>query len=399
MPKFTFVGLYSGCGGADGAFISNGFKGLGAFDINPVALKVHEKNISCPTFPVDLTNFELPTEIIRKGLDVAFSGAPCQGFSTAGKRIVEDPRNSLLVKGGEIALTAKTKVFISENVMGSFAGEHKKYWEILERMFRNNRYKTQFVKVNCLDIGMAQMRKRVLFFAWKSPAEEIRWPSIKPRLVLGDVLQDTRNQPNHEGYALESNDVKFLIANRIKENQKLCNVRGGHRSVPSWEIPEAFGKVTKAEKELLLSIRNLRRQYRVRDFGDADPVSLKLIKLIHGNDVLGKLNSLEKKGFIVAKKKNHFDLTQTFNGKYRRLAWTEPSPTVDTRFGNPIYFLHPQENRGFTVREAARIQGFKDDFIFSGSLQEQYRMIGNAVPPPLSEIVAKITKEQLLNHE
>lgn len=399
MSKFTFVGLYSGCGGADSAFISNGFNGLGAFDINQVALKVHEKNINCPTFHVDLTNFDLPSEIVRKGVDVTFSGAPCQGFSTAGKRIVGDPRNSLLIKGGEIALAAKTKVFISENVMGSFAGEHKKYWETLERMFRNSQYKTQFVKVNCLDIGMAQMRKRVLFFAWKSPAEEIQWPSVKPNLVLEDVIQGIRSQQNNEGYSLASNDVKFLIANRIKENQKLCNVRGGERSVPSWEIPEAFGKVTKAEKELLLSIRNLRRQHRVRDFGDADPVSLKLIKSIHGNDALGKLSSLEKKGFIVSKKKNHFDLTQTFNGKYRRLAWTEPSPTVDTRFGNPTYFLHPEENRGFTVREAARIQGFKDDFIFSGSLQEQYRMIGNAVPPPLSRIVAKITRDQLLRNE
>ena len=77
----------------------------------------------------------------------------------------------------------------------------------------------------------------------------------------------------------------------------------------------------------------------------------------------------------------------------------EPSTTVDTRFGNPIYFLHPEEDRGFTVREAARIQGFPDNFVFGGSLVEMYRMIGNAVPPPLSEIIADIVKNQLLSHE
>lgn len=74
----------------------------------------------------------------------------------------------------------------------------------------------------------------------------------------------------------------------------------------------------------------------------------------------------------------------------------EACTTVDTRFGNPIYFLHPEEDRGFTVREAARIQGFPDDFVFKGSLVEMYRMIGNAVPPPLSEIVANIVRDQLL---
>jgi DNA (cytosine-5)-methyltransferase 1 len=398
MAKFNFVGLYSGCGGADIGFEENGFRSLGAFDINSKALEVHKKNIKRPIYNVDLTTFEWPTDIKEKKIDVVFSGAPCQGFSTAGRRLIDDPRNNLLVKGGQIAISLGTKVFVSENVMGSFAGLHKKYWDTLNLMFKENGYKTQFIKVNCLDIGMAQMRKRILFFAWNGSAEEICWPKQSMPQVLGDVLEDVENQPNNEGYILSPKDDKFKIATRIKERQKLCNVRGGQRAVPSWDIPEVFGKVTNHEKEILLSIRNLRRQYRVRDFGDADPVNIKLIKSLHSNDVERNLSSLERKGFIIMKKKNYYDLTMTFNGKYRRLSWTEACPTVDTRFGNPIYFLHPEKNRGFTVREAARIQGFDDDFIFEGSLQEQFKMIGNAVPPPLSRIVASLTKEQLLKN-
>ncbi|HMG66240.1 MAG TPA: DNA cytosine methyltransferase, partial [Chitinophagaceae bacterium] len=81
-------------------------------------------------------------------------------------------------------------------------------------------------------------------------------------------------------------------------------------------------------------------------------------------------------------------LAHTFNGKYRRLCYTKVSPTVDTRFGNPKYFLHPEEHRAITVREAARIQGFPDNFIFKGNKAEQYRMIGNAVPPKMSHWLA-----------
>ncbi len=90
------------------------------------------------------------------------------------------------------------------------------------------------------------------------------------------------------------------------------------------------------------------------------------------------------------------DLTGAFNGKYRRLSWDKPSNTVDTRFGSPTYFLHPEEQRGFTVREAARIQGFPDSFIFSGTEKEQYQMVGNAVPPPMAKKIALQIRKLLL---
>jgi DNA (cytosine-5)-methyltransferase 1 len=69
------------------------------------------------------------------------------------------------------------------------------------------------------------------------------------------------------------------------------------------------------------------------------------------------------------------------------------APTVDTRFGQPRFFLHPEHHRGFSVREAARIQGFPDDFEFEGSVQSQFRMVGNAVPPPLAASVARSIRD------
>lgn len=106
------------------------------------------------------------------------------------------------------------------------------------------------------------------------------------------------------------------------------------------------------------------------------------------------MDSLIHKGYI-RRTGDECDLVGTFNGKYRRLSWSEPSYTVDTRFGAPRYFLHPDEQRGFTVREAARIQGFRDDYIFHGNEAAQYRVIGNAVPPPLAVQAAEFTRQLL----
>ena len=77
------------------------------------------------------------------------------------------------------------------------------------------------------------------------------------------------------------------------------------------------------------------------------------------------------------------------------MSWDKPSHTVDTRFGAPRYFLHPNEHRGFTVREAARIQGFPDDYVFHGDEKFQYRLIGNAVPPPLARLAAEFAAHLL----
>jgi DNA (cytosine-5)-methyltransferase 1 len=106
--------------------------------------------------------------------------------------------------------------------------------------------------------------------------------------------------------------------------------------------------------------------------------------------------SLIAKGFVRCKGEL-YDLTHTFNGKYRRLRWDDAAPTVDTKFGDPRLFLHPAEDRGFTVREAACLQGFPLSFIFEGSPRQQHRMIGNAVPPPTAEIIARWIRYTLLS--
>jgi DNA (cytosine-5)-methyltransferase 1 len=165
--------------------------------------------------------------------------------------------------------------------------------------------------------------------------------------------------------------------------------------VHTWDIPEVFGPVSATERKLLEALLMLRRTERVRTRGDADPVRAHLLLAKLKRPVSETLHALLRKRYV-KRVGEGYDLTNTFNGIFRRLEWDKPCYTVDTRFGNPRYFLHPRENRGFTVREAARIQGFPDDFIFTGTAESQYRQVGNAVPPPIARDLAVVIREAIL---
>ena len=200
---------------------------------------------------------------------------------------------------------------------------------------------------------------------------------------------------NHEPNLLPPGSSNYVIALRINQHQKLCNVRGSERAVPTSDIPSVYGKTTASEREVLVSIQKLRRQLRRRETGDADPLLVREISEHCGRDVSPMIKRLHA-GDYLRKIGQRVDLSHTVNGKYRRLDWEHLAPAVDTRFGEPRYYLHPEEHRGLSVREAARIQGFPDDFEFSGSRAAQFRMVGNAVPPPLAQQLAIVIRDQLL---
>jgi len=395
--QYTYISLFCGCGGFDHGFAKKKFQCVGAYDINPAVIKVHKKNISGPAFVHNLLDKDLPGNLRPNSVDVVISGSPCQGFSTVGHRKVNDPRNKLLLVGGEIALKLNAKVFVAENVMGSASGRHNKYWKKLIVLFETNGYQTEIIYFSATELGLPQLRKRIILIAWKGKNKiTIQLPKLSPQ-PLKDILRNVDNAPNHVITPISKNSTIYKIAQKIKPNQKLSNVRGGCRSVHTWDIPEVFGSVTTKEKKLLLLLMRLRRQIRTRNVGDADPVSPRILEKEFKAPIKALVKSLLRKGYIREIEEKYIDLANTFNGKFRRLSWDGFSPTVDTRFGSPRYFLHPEEHRGFTPREAARIQGFSDDFVFEGSKDQQFEMIGNAVPPPMAEAIAEIIRQKILS--
>jgi len=394
--SLRFASLFSGCGGFDLGFIEQGFKPIGAYDSDASAVENFKNNVNSDIHKVDLTQ-GIPNEAALKDIDALIAGPPCQGFSTAGKRNLDDARNHLYSLTGTLAKRINPKVLIVENVTGLLSGEHKRYLDTLDETMKLAGYKTNTLPFQTADIGMAQKRKRILFFAWRTNQELAIPTSVVPPSTLRHALQNLKGIKNHHPNRLVPHSKDWLIAKSIKQGQKLSNVRGGANSIATWDIPSVFGEVTDDERTILVLLRALRRQNRLRDYGDADPVSFSRLDAALGEPFHRHVDSLLDKGYLRLIN-GCIDLTGTFNGKYRRLSWEKPSCTVDTRFGLPKYFLHPSQQRGFTVREAARIQGFGDDYVFSGDEKDQYRLIGNAVPPPLGVLAATLTKSLLGVH-
>lgn len=389
----TVVSLFAGCGGLDYGFSKAGYKVVSAFDSDQSAVKCynqnHQSRANIRSIGDDLT-LECTPEII-------IAGPPCQGFSTGGGYKDGDPRNALLLVTCRIIAKSGARLAVIENVAALTNTRNSSHLQAALALLEGAGYTCSLEVYSASEFGVPQTRKRTVIFARRGDGH-FRCPEPKKGQV-----SSVRNSLSSMPLTLDSHDVRFppadskhaIIAKKIRPGQKLCNVRGGEASVPTWDIPEWFGPTTEEEKSILIAIRSLRRRNRKRHFGDADPLSLTEIRteLI---DVSEKtLASLIERDFL-RKVGANYDLKHTFNGKYRRLDLKGFSPTVDTRFGDIQLFLHPTEDRALTVREAARLQGFPDSFLFAAYGKEAFRLIGNAVPPPMSTQLAIACKELLV---
>ncbi len=361
----SFVSLFCGCGGFDLGLMEGGFVPFRGYDHCADAIGHYQQNV-CPYAEVaDLT---ITAPQLSKEPEVVIAGPPCQGFSTAGKRDLGDERNHLLPLAGRLAADLKAKVIVIENVAAAASGAHYKYWKELEILLRERQYRTQTIPCDAVDLGLPQSRRRLLLFAWRTQRDiSFEFPPM-PNGRLDQTLNGVECLPNHEPEMLEPDSRAYQIACRIGPGQKLSNVRGSSRCIHTWNIPEVFGKTTAAECQMLEYIMRVRRQERKRDFGDADPVSIARLKRAFKVQAETLVRSLVKKQYL-RRVGDDVDLCHTFNGKYRRFQWEDKACTVDTRFGEAQLFLHPNEHRPFTVREAARIQGFPDDYVFDCNIE------------------------------
>jgi DNA (cytosine-5)-methyltransferase 1 len=389
----TFISLFCGCGGLDLGFLKAGFRCLGAFDEDVTVVEVYKKNLGGPVAQFDLRK-GIPASHCFKKVDVLVAGPPCQGFSTAGFNDPFDARNLLLGVPLAVARTLSPQFILIENVMGLLAERNRHHLLGHLEGLKSLGYRTEVVQCNASSFGVPQHRRRLLIFGWRDEwSGRVELPKT-PGGTLGEALKGIAQLTHHHPQNLTERTSAGQIARKIRPGQKLSNVRGGDRSVHTWEIPSAFGATTKQEREVLVAIMQLRRQQRRRVDGDADPVSARRVGGFVGRPVASTLANLVGRGYVRRMGK-FYDLCHTFNGKYYRLESHKPAPTIHTRFGDPRYFLHPTEHRGFTVREAARLQTFPDSFSFLGTERQQFKMIGNAVPPALSGVIANYLHDRI----
>ncbi len=343
-------------------------------------------------------------------IDAIFGGPPCQGFSRAGKRKKDDPRNLLFSEYLRIINEIKPRYVVMENVVGlidmKFFGyigvDNEKYQdgittpEILTKEFQKIGYKVKYKILNALDYGVPQRRNRVIFLAYKIGEKEPNFPpkncikEITVKEAISDLSKNNKNEktkyqiesilgrtPNKNGKALESLDQKNI-------EQSL------HNNV----IIERFSLYKEGENG-----SDLRK--RIKTEGINLNGKTELLKLLSEKTKESFENIIKK--FKTKKVTDDWiDILLTKKNMRSRFSSSQPAATVLTIADD---YISPFENRTFTVRELARLQSFDDSFEFlgkrtTGGLRRrvevpQYTQVGNAVPPLLSKAIAQEIKKCL----
>jgi DNA (cytosine-5)-methyltransferase 1 len=291
------------------------------------------------TINADLQTF-YPSEINFDVVDVIIGGPPCQGFSIAGKRIIEDERNGLYKSFVRFVEYFKPKAFVMENVPNILSMGHGIVKNKIINDFSSLGYKVVCKVLMASDFGVPQNRKRA-FFVGIANGDNFDFPeiSIIPKITSKEAISDLPD----------------------------CSI------VDNSEYPLPY------VSEYQRKIRNGSTKLFNHQLTEHKEKTIKIISLVPDG---GNYKDLPE----------HLKDTRRVNIAWTRLNSKKPSFTIDT--GHRHHF-HYKFNRVPTVRESARIQSFPDDFIFLGSKTSQYKQVGNAVPPLLAEYLADKLKEYL----
>ncbi len=345
--SLTCLDLFCGCGGLSLGFHRAGFNVLAGIDAWKDALVTHEKNLpdSKAVF-ADLFKFT-PEELKRdhgiKSVDVIVGGPPCQGFSIAGKRIVDDKRNKLYKSFVEFVRFYKPRAFVMENVPNLLSLADGIVRDAIIKDFTDIGYHVSYKILTASDYGTPQNRRRVFFIGFRDANVKYEFPKpefgtpTQPFVTCRDAISD----------------LDFI------GDTDLLPECADYKIAPQSEFQK---KMREHAKKLLNHVATIHTEQTRR-----------IIAMVPDG---GNYKCLPKE--LWGTRKVHIAWT--------RMRSDKPCFTIDC--GHNHHF-HYSANRVPTVREAARIQSFPDDFEIIGIKSSQLKQVGNAVPPLLAEAVAK----------
>ena len=368
------IDLFSGAGGITLGLSNAGFDVVFCSDHNAACELTHRRNF--PHIPFvrtdieDLTSRQImeATGIKPGELDLLIGGPPCQGFSIIGQREVWDPRNGLFRQFLRIAEELQPRVVIIENVSGLATLDKGAVLHEIGRSFAEAGYHVECAELLAAQYGVPQMRWRMFFIGWRLD-ENKRGGFPEPshgRRGIGDLV------PNRTISAADT-DGFVTIAEAIKDLPPIESGELGRRYTRKPKTPYQIAMREDAPECLenhyaaRLSVQNMER--------------LRYLK--PGQDWRSLPHELLPGGMQRALRKDH-------TRRYRRMQWDGIARSIITRFRDPKSgeYIHPEQDRTISIREAARLQSFPDWFVFEGTTSDQYDQVGNAVPPLLARAVA-----------
>jgi len=382
VKKPTVLDLFCGAGGMSLGFQNAGCEILGGIDKNPHAIKTHHKNFPDCKFKLsardihDVNLYELP---LQPGeVDILIGGPPCQVFSVVGRvkikslsqsDIDRDRRNFLYNYFVNFLCHYKPLFFAIENV--NTLKSHKFFSTMIAHLAKGLHarqrdypgYDIEYQVLQASDYGVPQRRKRLFIVGVrKDLGLKFEFPRISTEKTvsvgnaIGDLIPLT---PPYRPLGTKS------ISQQIDSEKP-------YLSLPQSEYQE---KMRKTDADAVMN--HICRSH--------NPVDLICFAMLSQG---GKYTDLPE--FM---RRYRWDI---FNDKYKRLPWDEPAWTLTAHMQKDgLAYIHPTQTRSISVREAARLQSFPDDFIFDAPMTRMFELVGNSVPPLLAEAIARPIVEQV----
>ncbi|EHQ99917.1 DNA cytosine methyltransferase [Bradyrhizobium sp. WSM471] len=288
----------------------------------------------------EVTSFDLPKRDLPL---VVFGGPPCQGFSTSNQRTRTraNPSNWLFLEFLRVVDLLGPEWLVFENVAGIVHTEGGYFLGRLESQLKSRGYRVSSALLNAADFGIPQRRTRFFLIGSREQSP----PSLSPP---GDPVATTVRDAIWDLPVLRNGSSKDVRPYRTQAVSAYSLALRGNRQTCSGHL------VSRNADEIVARYPHIPQGGNWKDIPD---------------DLMG----------------SYFDKSRCHTGIYRRLSASEPSVVLGNFRKNML--IHPTQSRGLSVREAARIQSFPDNYQFCGSIGLQQQQVGNAVPPMLAQAV------------
>lgn len=438
------IDLFSGCGGLSLGFQAAGFDIVSGLDIDQSAISTASYNLSwrfgsdasylcCDIRDIsndELTNFNAQSPLVVIG------GPPCQAYSLIGRAKLRslgeqrehtrDERGYLFEDFVRVVSDLMPDAVVMENVPESVDYGGLNVPEHVSSMLASIGYQTRWTILNAADYGVPQARERVFVVAVRGTRPlNVSFPNPTHASPVDELTQLDRRMKRFEGLdyfvhpprsddKLEhwitveeafsdlpslfptSSSIYRLYKPSVRLPYKTQAQNDFQRLMRSWYGKGLTAVTGNSFRRTLRDFPIFERMTEGDDFTDASLIADQILAEAVRAQALDPVEHKAEYDRLRRRIVPPYDRTK-FLSKWKKLTRSRPSHTVTAHLGVDTYsHIHPWEPRGISVREAARLQSFPDEFLFQGTMSEAFRQIGNAVPPLLAKAVASEVRKMIL---